>query len=309
MIGNIIANKYIIKEKIGSGKFGTVFKGEHMKHKTEVAIKMENTAHECNTIKYETTILNYLYTNGCRVIPSVIWYGIYGDYKCLTMDYYNQTMDQYISLVREKYAGSPLEYLKQIIKIIVNMVSIIGHVHKHHIIHRDIKPENFMLKDTDLYLIDFGIASAVPPNICDINTEPDRTTVIGSPKYISYYVHSGYEPMYRDDLISIGYCFFYFILGKLPWDDVFSSDNTPPTHLLHEKNQIRKKWKQLNNIEKIIQNIRQKTSVELPADYNEIYKNISEYFALCYNLQLDEKPFYDELLTVLRHIREHPDNV
>jgi serine/threonine protein kinase len=166
-----------------------------------------------------------------------------------------------------------------------------------------------MLKDTDLYLIDFGIASSVPPNICDITTDPHRTTVIGSPKYISYYVHSGYEPMYRDDLISIGYCFFYFILGKLPWDDVSSSDNTPPTHLLHEKNQIRKKWKQLNNIEKIIQNIRQKTSVELSGDYNEIYKNISEYFALCYNLQLDEKPFYDELITVLRPIREDTDNV
>jgi casein kinase 1 len=305
MIGCVVANKYIIKEKIGSGKFGTVFRGEHVKHKTEVAIKMEETANDCNTIKYETTILNYLYTNGCRVIPAVIWYGIYGDYKCLTMDYYNQTVDQYIALVRDKYTGSPLEYLKQIIKIIVNMVSIIGNVHKHNIIHRDIKPENFMLKDNELHLIDFGIASAAT-NMCDINTEPDRTTVIGSPKYISYYVHSGYEPMYRDDLISIGYCFFYFILGKLPWDDVSSTDNTPSIHLLHEKNQIRKKWKQLNNIEKIIQNIMQKTSVALSGEYNEIYKNISKYFAMCYNLQLDEKPFYDELITVLR---EHPDNV
>lgn len=310
MIGDIIANKYIILEKIGSGNFGTVFKGEHIKNKTPVAVKMEPVANECNTIKYETTILNYLYTNGCRVVPSVIWYGIYGDYKCLTMDYYNQTVEQYIALVREKYTGSPLEYLKQIMKIIMNMVSIIGNVHKHTIIHRDIKPENFMLKDTELHLIDFGIASAVP-NISEITAEPERTTVIGSPKYISYYVHSGYEPMYRDDLISIGYCFFYFILGKLPWDShvdssaQYSGDtNLPQIHLLHEKNQIRKKWKQLSNIEKIIQNIIQRNpdSVGLSGDnsYNQIYKNIFEYFALCYSLHINERPFYDELIQILQ---------
>ena len=345
MIGDVVANKYTITEKLGSGNFGTVFKGEHIKHKTPVAMKMELATNECNTIKYETTILNYLYTNGCRVVPAVIWYGIYGDYKCLTMDYYNQTIDQYIALVREKYTGSPLDYLKQIIKIIINMVSIIGNVHRHQIIHRDIKPENFMLKNTELYLIDFGIASAVP-HVSEINTEPDRDTVIGSPKYISYYVHSGYEPMYRDDLISIGYCFFYFFLGKLPWDSLVDSSvhysrdiNLPQIHLLHEKNQLRKKWKQLNNIEKIMQNIMQpnldiarlsghdishnfhpeKLLRSIPRAgetsnsggrnelqnchytlYNDIYKNIFEYFELCYSLHVNDRPFYDELIQVLR---------
>ena len=329
--GMILANKYIIHNEIGRGKFGIVYKGEHFKHKTPVAIKTEPVSSEYNTIKYETTILNYLFSNGCRSIPSVLWYGIYEDYKCLTMDYYDQTVSQYLFSVRSKYSGSP-DYLIQIMKLITNMVAIIGQIHKHKIIHRDIKPENFMLKDGNLYLIDFGIASAVD-NLEEINKEPTRETVIGSPKYISYFIHQGYEPTYRDDLISIGYCFFYFIMGKLPWcnvrtpelgtsvgvrrlsgDNLLSKGNSNTTisisenhapiyteiHILHEKNQHRKKWKSWTSIEKLLGMLMEKHIPIYTPKCKKIFENIFEYFSLCYNLQFEETPFYDELCKVLQ---------
>lgn len=317
----IIANKYVILEEIGRGKFGIVHKGEHVKHRTWVAIKMESCASECNTIKYEATILNYLHNNGCRVIPSVLWYGIYRDYKCLTMDYYDQTIQQYIQSAKTKYVGSPIDYLKQVIKLVTNMVGILAQVHKHQIIHRDIKPDNFMLKGGELYIIDFGIASAIS-NLEEIDREPTRDTVIGSPKYISHFVHQGYEPMYRDDLISVGYCLFDFLLGSLPWSNISVSSSSslenhtqqvyPEIHILHEKNLIRKKWKEWKNIEKILDTISltyednpsreiQTTSIEPGlSEVEKIFMNIFEYFALCYNLQFEERPVYEELYQVLQ---------
>lgn len=307
--GTVIANKYIIHDEIGRGKFGIVYKGEHFKHKTPVAIKTEPVSSEYNTIKYETTILNYLFSSGCRSIPAVLWYGIYDNYKCLTMDYYDQTIAQYLLSARSKYSAGSLDYLLQIMKLITNMVAIVGQIHKHQIIHRDIKPENFMLKDGNLYLIDFGIASAVD-NLEDINKDPSRKTVIGSPKYISYFIHQGYEPMYRDDLISIGYCFFYFVMGKLPWDNsnITIVENHmpiyPEIHILHEKNQLRKKWKSWINIETLLEKLMEKhapLSLDNTSKCEKIFENMFEYFSLCYNLQLEERPFYDELCKVLQN--------
>ena len=272
---------------------------------------MEPNTNVCNTIKYETTILNYLHNNGCRVVPSVLWYGIYGDYKCLTMDYYNQTIDSYIQSVKTKCKSSPPNcYLMQVIKLIVNMVGILGQIHKHQIIHRDIKPENFMIKNSEVHLIDFGIATSVD-NGEDINIEPNRTTLIGSPKYISYFIHDGYEPTYRDDLISVGYCFLYFVLGKLPWADItinnnnYNNTNIPQQvyseiHILHEKNQALKKFKEWKNIEKIIDTIDKKYKLVDTTKCEELFINIYEYFALCYRLQIGERPFYEELYQVLQ---------
>jgi serine/threonine protein kinase len=308
---NLVANKYIILEEIGRGKFGIVYKGEHVKNRTPVAIKMEPISSMYNTIKYEATILNYLHSNGCRVIPAVFWYGLYCDHKCLAMDYYDQSIDKYIQTTRAKYIGSPIDYLKQVIKLIVNMVGILGQIHKHQIIHRDIKPENFMIKNGDLHIIDFGIASAVD-SIEEINKEPDRDTIIGSPKYISYFIHQGYEPMYRDDLISVGYCFFYFVMGSLPWTSDITNIGVnglgnddkqqvyPEIHILHEKNQARKRCKEWGNIEKIVNALNKKYKVYDLSKYEQVFTNIFEYFSLCYNLQLEEQPFYEELCQVLQ---------
>jgi serine/threonine protein kinase len=237
------------------------------------------------------------------------------------MNYYDQTVEQYLQSAKTKYAGSPNNYLKQVIKLLVNMVGILGQIHKHQIIHRDIKPENFMITGGDLHLIDFGIASAVS-NLEELNTEPNRDTIIGSPKYISYFIHQGYEPMYRDDLISVGYCFLYFVMGSLPWSNITIMEN-PSTdksyqqvyqeiHILHEKNQLRKKWKGWANIETIIEKLAkkymdsntpkntEKGDESVLKDIDQIFTNIFEYFSLCYSLELEEQPFYEELCQVLQ---------
>lgn len=63
-----IANKYIITENIGSGGFGSVFKGINCKTNVPVAIKMENTDTDIKILKNETTILKYLYEDRKSVV-------------------------------------------------------------------------------------------------------------------------------------------------------------------------------------------------------------------------------------------------
>ena len=47
----LIGNKYKILEKIGSGSFGTIYKGENIRNKEQVAIKVETIQSEVKLLK------------------------------------------------------------------------------------------------------------------------------------------------------------------------------------------------------------------------------------------------------------------
>jgi serine/threonine protein kinase len=150
------------------------------------------------------------------------------------MDFYEQSLEDYMKTQRKP---------EQINTIMFRAIQILGEIHSHKIVHRDIKPANFMLHMSQLFLIDFGMA-----NVCDnqttMQTEIGRN-LVGSPKYASFFVHEGCEYEPRDDLISLGYCYLYFVNGTLPWSDATSTgvvENS--TDILHPENQRRKYYKQ-----------------------------------------------------------------
>jgi serine/threonine protein kinase len=67
-----------------------------------------------------------------------------------------------------------------------------------------------MIKDGELYLIDFGFATFYV-NADKEHISIDRTleSILGTPKYISIYNHMGISNSRRDDMISLGYIMFY----------------------------------------------------------------------------------------------------
>jgi serine/threonine protein kinase len=208
-------NKYLIESEIGKGKFGIVYKGSIRKNGKPVAIKMEQK--QIATLRYEATILQYLTKSGIDCVPSVHWYGIYRDHKYLVMDYYDMTLQHYADALFKKY-GHNEKTATQMDKVFDRMVEIVSMIHRCKIIHRDIKPDNFMIRDSEIYLIDFGMATAVS----DDTLSKEQLHVVGTPTWMSYFVHDGYSPHYRDDLISVGYIYLSWY-GVLPWIKMESS--------------------------------------------------------------------------------------
>jgi hypothetical protein len=271
----VIANKYILLEKIGMGKFGVVYKGIHRKTQQYVAIKMEKRDQEIATIKHETTILNHLYRKGCRDVPFVLWYGVYMDYTCLTMTYFERTLSE----IKDKLVNEN----EKVNKIMYRILEIIENVHEQYVIHRDIKIDNFMILENEIFIIDFGLATFY----IDENNEhipyKKREYITGTPKYISINIHNGIEPSRRDDLISIGYLYLYLYYGNLPWMNIpmnnkSSANNTNNLHILNEKNvyiKEKKEWLVLKN-----------TLINCGCD---------KYMDYCYNLKYTEKPNYSIL--------------
>lgn len=209
----LIKKKYKILEKIGEGKFGAVYKGKNIKSEEQVAVKLEHKSNAVKILRTETTILNYLYKNGCKFIPLVHWFGIFLESPTLVMTYYEHSLETYI----EKTVDISLEQKEKIFQVILN---IIESIHEQYVIHRDIKPQNFMMKGTELFLIDFGMATMyVDSDKVHIPEKKDKTDLLGTPRFMSINIHNGWEPTRRDDVISACYIYLYMLFIKLPWDN------------------------------------------------------------------------------------------
>lgn len=271
-----IKNKYIVKDKLGNGKFGIVYLGIYKKTNENVAIKTEPLKTQAKLLKHETTILKYLYERGSRNIPTIFWYGVHLDNTCLVMSYYDQSLFEYI---KTKELTN-----EQIYKIILQMILILENIHKNLVVHRDIKPQNFMLKDGELFLIDFGLATFYVDEKGEHIEERSHDSIIGTPKYISQNIHEGITPSRRDDLISIGYIYIFLVCRELPWDTIPTNILNENIHheisIEHYKNKVRLNLKLWDNIE----NICLKIDVKL-----------HKYLQYCYNIKYKEQPNYDAI--------------
>jgi len=148
-----INNKYIIETNIGKGQFGSIYKGYHKKTREPIAIKFEHSNSPIKLLKNETTILNYLYNNGCRNIPQVHWYGLFSNNTCLVMTLYDYSLYDLLKNKKKDLSIQQLQY------IILQCLDIFENIHNSFVLHRDIKPQNFMIKNNELFLIDFGFST------------------------------------------------------------------------------------------------------------------------------------------------------
>lgn len=268
----IVIHNYKIIEKIGQGGFANVYKALHILSNKTVAIKMVNM-NSANSVKHESKILSYLNSvltiEYKQIVPTLYWYGRYGDLLCLTCTYYPQSL---ITYLRDPSSGSrPANVFKQIIQCV-------RHIHKTAIVHCDIKPDNFMVTyDGCIALIDYGMAYLFTNDDGTHCSETMWSSFSGTPKYASPFVHAGYNPYRRDDMISIGFVFLVICKIDLPW-----AGKT----LTHEEYETAK------SLESILDLINSKTN-EIDVTYKCFLESLMTYFKHVYNLKYNEKPNYD----------------
>ena len=206
----MIANKYDLISKIGSGAFGAIYKGQNVRTGEPVAIKVEPLKHETNLLKNEARIYQYL--KGGAGIPQVKWFGVDDANNYMVINLLGESLQHNINTY------GPFSLLNAI-SIGVQMIERIKYVHECGLIHRDVKPDNFLFGLNEqrerLYIIDFGFCKKCNPP----PTPPKKmTSILGTPNYISISVHDYIEPNKYDDLESILYTIMYLYYGKLPWD-------------------------------------------------------------------------------------------
>jgi serine/threonine protein kinase len=275
----MLANKYFINNLVGKGKFGKVYSGHRIKTNEQVAVKIEDADSPIKLLKNETCILNYLYHNGCRKIPFIYWFGNCESSPCLVMSFYEMSLVEYASIRIAK----ELSTIKSMIKEIVN---ILKSIHDSHVIHRDVKPQNFMIKNEEIYLVDFGLSTVfIDDSKKHIPETKTMYGIIGTPKYISIHLHEGSVASRRDDIISCGYIYLYLILeGHLPWENLPELGDTEydENHIMHNKNRERARQKSLTNIQNYC---------------FDIDESVVSYLKYAYSISFSERPNYENLIS------------
>ena len=272
-------HNYKLLDKLGKGAFSTVFKGEHRTTKKLVAIKVEK---EATTLKHESKIIAYLNRElPCLPnIPTLYWYGLYGNNVCLATTYYAKSLNQYIE-----------DDSFKLLKLCSKIISGLGVLHSAYIVHSDIKPDNIMIDaNENPVFIDFGLSSLFYNAEKDIYKEDIRGVhLIGSPKYASYNLHLGHPVLPRDDLMSAGYLMMTILGIELPWSRVFSNSikdeeekeglkgnhGFPLFHVMHPENVQRAKYKKLEALKEYL----------LEKKYNQ---HLIPFFEKVYSFQYKE---------------------
>ena len=143
---------YEIKETIGKGGGGTVYKAVHKRLQKDVVIKKIHDSVKEEDRRNEVDVLKNLKHS---YIPSVLDYFTIDGVSYTVMDYIEGESFQSLLDKGVKFKESQvIKYGKQLCEAVEYL-----HSRKIPVIHGDIKPDNIMLKpDDDICLIDFNIS-------------------------------------------------------------------------------------------------------------------------------------------------------
>ena len=293
-----ISDLYDIQNKIGKGKYASVYKGIHKASERIVAIKIlekENlNANEINMIKNEIDILKI-----CQHPNIVKLYDVIEDSeKIHIIMELVEGPDLFSYLEKKNFDINELEASK----IIYELSSVIYYLNVFGIVHRDIKPENILLSNNtsnyDIKLIDFGLGIILGPE--EKSEQPFGTVSFVSPEVLC---GNGYDKSV--DIWCVGILAYLLLVGRLPFDDPDDDENEIARQTINDPVPfIEEKWK---NISKEAKNFVNKCLQKDPADRMNITELLKHDWIKKYiyeeqkNKESIEKLSSHEVLKILCH--------
>ena len=197
---------YELREQVGAGDFGVVYRAYQPSVGREVAIKvirpeLVNEASFIRRFEAEAQLVAQLEH------PYVV--SLY--------DYWRDPEGAY--LVTRWLRGGSLQQaldrgswkLEAASRLLAQVGGALAYAHRQGVVHRDLKPANVLLdEEGHAYLSDFGIAARL--------TDPDdpRRLVSGSPAYLPPEEIEGDAPTPRSDIFGLGFLTFELLTGERP---------------------------------------------------------------------------------------------
>lgn len=205
----IIAERYQLKKKLGSGAMGTVYLAEDTRLKRDIALKqlspnLSQDEHILARFRQEALALARLsHPNVVQVYDFTEGEGFFWIAMELVVG------EELEDKINASGKLAPAE-LKQ---YAVQMAKALDYAHQQGVIHRDFKPANVLIsKAGEAKITDFGIAKLAQSSILT-----QMNTVMGSPAYMSPEQASGDEVDARTDIYAMGVVLYQMASGELPF--------------------------------------------------------------------------------------------
>src|SRR5438093_1198449 len=212
--GTLFASRYEVKELLGTGGMGVVYRAFDRELQEPVAIKtlrpeaLAGDGVALERFKQEIRLARRIaHRNVVRTYDLGEVNGLY----YLTMEYVEGTSLKQLIGTRGRL---PVPVVLTIGKQLCRALEV---AHEQGVIHRDIKPQNIVVDPTGfLKVMDFGIARLATPATGKGLTQEGMS--IGTPDYMSPEQLSGLELDARSDLYSAGVVLFECLTARVPFE-------------------------------------------------------------------------------------------
>ena len=206
--GMIIAERYEILGKIGTGGMADVYKAKDHKLNRFVAVKVLKPE-----FREDTTFIRKFRSEAQAAAglthPNIVNVFDVGDDEGV----YYIVMELIEGITLKEYIGKKGKLsIKEATSIAIQVSMGLEAAHNHGIVHRDVKPQNIIIStDGKVKVTDFGIARAASSNTISSN-------VMGSVHYSSpEQVRGGYSDE-KSDIYSLGITLYEMVTGRVPFD-------------------------------------------------------------------------------------------
>ncbi len=205
--------KYLIREQIGRGGMGLVYRAFDPALEREVAIKIIHTA-KLNFADQITRFAAEAKALAQLCSPNVVQ----------VHDYHPDPVEPY--LVMEYVRGRSLSAvlredgalpLRRLVDCAWQVLSGLAAAHGAGILHRDIKPGNLLLAADGVYkLADFGLATGAGPAQLDDGDLTNTGEIVGTIRYLAPERAAGGDATVATDLYALGVTLYELATGKHP---------------------------------------------------------------------------------------------
>lgn len=224
--------KYVIRRELGRGAMGVVYEGFDPVIERTVAIKTIRTD-QVDPTQMADLLARFkreAQAAGRLNHPNIVAIYEYGE-----DDGGAPPADPDATVVNAPAGGSKIAYIamefikgrelkdyfdenrrfpvKEIGRVMGELLGALGHAHSHGVTHRDMKPANVILLETGatVKVADFGIARIETSELTQAGT------VLGTPSYMSPEQFLGQPVDGRSDLFSCGVILYQFLTGEKPF--------------------------------------------------------------------------------------------
>jgi serine/threonine protein kinase len=220
MTSEILKDRYLTIQELGSGGFGKTFLAEdvHMPSRRKCVIKQLKAVNDKPQI-YQ--LVQQRFEREAALLEDL------GDINSQIPRLYAYfTEDERFYLVEEWIEGQTLnQKLRQggplgesvVRELLLSLLPVLEFIQTKGIIHRDIKPDNLIVRAADglPVLIDFGSVKETMSTIVTASGHSERTIIAGTPGFMPSEQCAG-RPVFSSDLYSLGLTAIYLLTGKQP---------------------------------------------------------------------------------------------
>ena len=215
-LGRVVDSRYRVREVIGSGGMGVVYKVEHQRMGKIAAMKVlhQELANDPDVVirfrREAEAVSRLTHPNTVQVFD----FGTTRGALYLIMEYVRGT--DLGTLVKR---DGPIEF-ERAAPLFAQICAALAEAHALGVIHRDLKPENILVTRTHsgrdyIKVLDFGLAKLMERE--ELSDITDRGSIVGTPYYMSPEQIRDDKVDARSDIYSLGALMYRVLTGEPPY--------------------------------------------------------------------------------------------